>query len=88
MARGRIAPSCRLPRDQLEAAFLQQPVLPKPIQDWILTTLREKLVKLEAKVMSHAKYLVFQQAEVAVPRARLSAIVERIGRRQLTCDSK
>ena len=50
------------------ANFLRQLVLPKPIQGWTLTTLREKLVKIGAKVVSHAKYLVFQLAEVAVPR--------------------
>ena len=37
-------------------------VLPKPIQGWTLTTLREKLVKIGAKALSHAKYLVFQLA--------------------------
>jgi hypothetical protein len=30
--------------------------------------LREKLVKLRAKVVRHAKYVVFQLAEAAVPR--------------------
>jgi hypothetical protein len=32
-----------------------------------LTTLREKLIKIRAKV-AHAKYVTFQLAEVAVPR--------------------
>jgi hypothetical protein len=45
-------------------------VLPKPIQGWTLTTLRVKLVKIGAKVVSHAKYRVFQLAEVAVPRGK------------------
>jgi hypothetical protein len=36
-----------------------------------------------AKVVSHAKYLVFQLAEVAVPRQLFSALVERIGRLRL-----
>jgi hypothetical protein len=38
------------------ANFLRQLVLPEPIQGWTLTTLREKLVKIGAKVVSHAKY--------------------------------
>ena len=49
------------------ANFLRQLVLPKPIQGWTLTTLRENLVKIGAKVVSHARYIVFQLAEVAVP---------------------
>jgi hypothetical protein len=44
-------------------------VLPKPIRCWTLTTLREKLIKIGAKVVCHARSLIFQLAEVAVPRA-------------------
>ena len=65
------------------ANFLRQLVLPKPIQGWTLTTLREKLVKIGAKVVSHAKYLVFQLAEVAVPGKLFAALLERIGRLRL-----
>jgi hypothetical protein len=43
------------------------------------------LIKIGAKVVSHAKYLVFQVAEVAVPRPLFAAIVERIGRLRLAC---
>jgi len=32
-----------------------------------LTTLREKLVKIGAKVVSHGRYITFQMAEVTVP---------------------
>jgi Transposase DDE domain group 1 len=67
--------------------FLRQLVLPKPIQGWTLRTLREKLVKIGAKVVSHAKYVVFQLAEIAVPRQVFAAIVERIGRLRLACAS-
>jgi hypothetical protein len=38
-------------------------------------------------VVSHAKYLVFQLAEVAVPRQVFAAIVKRIGRMRLACAS-
>jgi hypothetical protein len=69
------------------ANFLRQPVLPKPIKGWTLTTLREKLVKIGAKVVSHAKYIVFQLAEVAVPHKLFAAIVERIGRLRWACAS-
>jgi hypothetical protein len=65
------------------ANFLRQLAMPKPIKGWALTTLREKLVKIGAKVVSHAKYTVFQLAEVAVPHKLFAAIVERIGRLRL-----
>ena len=50
------------------ANLVRQLVLPRPIRGWALTTLREKLLKIGAKVVTHAKYVVFQLAEVAVPR--------------------
>ena len=37
--------------------------------------------------MSHAKYLVFQLAEVAVPRQLFAVILGRIGRLRLACAS-
>jgi hypothetical protein len=69
------------------ANFLRQLVLPKPIQGWTLTTLREKLIKIGAKVVAHAKYLTFQLAEVAVPRKLFAAILSRIDRLRLACAS-
>ena len=47
---------------------------------WTLTTLREKLVKIGARIVCHGRYLVFQLAEVAVPRAVFAAILSRIDR--------
>ena len=69
------------------ANFLRQLVLPKPIQGWTLTTLREKLVKIGAKVVRHAKYVVFQLAEVAVPRKLFARILGRIARLRPACAS-
>ena len=69
------------------ANFLRQRVLPKPIQGWTLTTLREKLIKIGAKVVAHAKYVVFQLAEVAVPRKLFAQILERIARLGPACAS-
>lgn len=54
--------------------------LPKPVQHWSLTTLREKLVKIGAKVTRHAKYVTFQLAEVAVTRNLFATILNRIAR--------
>ena len=50
------------------ANFFRTLVLPDEVERWSLTTLREKVVKIGAKVIAHARYTVFQMAEVAVPR--------------------
>ncbi len=62
------------------ANFLRRLALPKSVEHWSLTTLREKLVKIGAKVVHHARYVVFQLAEVAVPRELFAAILRRIAR--------
>jgi Transposase DDE domain group 1 len=62
------------------ANFLRQLVLPRPVRTWTLTTLREKLIKIGAKVVHHARAVTFQLAEVAVPRALFAALLVRIGR--------
>jgi len=62
------------------ANFLRRLALPRDVQHWSLTTLREKLVKIGAKVTRHAKYVTFQLAEVAAPRRLFAAILERIAR--------
>ena len=63
--------------------FLRQAVLPQAVHHWTLTTLREKLIKIGAKVVSHSRKIVFQMAEVAVPRELFRAILEGIGRLRL-----
>jgi len=60
--------------------FLRQAVLPKAVRHWSLTTLREKLIKIGAKVVCHAQKVVFQMAEVAIPRELFRAILEAIER--------
>jgi hypothetical protein len=63
--------------------FLRQAVLPKAVRHWSLTTLREKLIKIGAKVVRHSRQVIFQMAEVAVPRELFQTILERIGRLRL-----
>jgi hypothetical protein len=60
--------------------FLRRLALPQGVEHWSLTTLREKLVKIGAKVVRHARYVVFQMAEVAIPRRLFATILRRIGR--------
>jgi hypothetical protein len=58
--------------------FLRRLTLPKRVKDWSLRTLKEKLVKIGAKVVRHSRYLIFQMAEVSVPRQLFREILERI----------
>jgi hypothetical protein len=52
---------------------------PEPIKEkWLLTTLKEKLIKISAKVVGHARYVVFQMAEVAVPKTLFADILRMI----------
>jgi len=45
-----------------------------------LTSLREKLIKTGAKVVTHGRYVTFQLAEVAVPRQMFAEILSLIAR--------
>jgi len=63
--------------------FLRRLALPSSVKHWSLTTLREKLIKIGAKVVSTARYVIFQMAEVAVPRKLFRLILERIWRLRL-----
>jgi hypothetical protein len=54
--------------------------LPDAVEQWSLTTLREKLVKIGAKIVRHGRYIVFQMAEVAIPRDLFADILRRIDR--------
>jgi len=51
-----------------------------PVDTWSLTSLREKLIKIGARVVSHGRYVSFQMAEVAVPRQMLADILSLIAR--------
>lgn len=53
--------------------FLLSLVLPKKIAYWRLTTLREKLIEIGAKVVSGGSHVRFQMAKVAISR-RMFAI--------------
>ena len=60
--------------------FLWRLALPKSINDWSLRTMREKLVKIEAKAVKHSRYVTFQMAEVIVPKSLFHEILEKIHR--------
>jgi hypothetical protein len=48
--------------------FMRTLALLKEVEHWSLTTLRERLVKIGAKVVSHGRYVTFKLAEVTMPR--------------------
>ena len=60
------------------ANFMRTLALPKEAEHWSLTTLREKLVKIGAKVVAHGRSVTFQLAEVAVPRDPFRKILRLI----------
>jgi len=54
--------------------------MPMTVPPWSLTSLREKLIKIGAKAVSHGRYVTFQMAEVAVPRQMFADILLLIAR--------
>jgi hypothetical protein len=60
------------------ANFMRTLALPEAVKQWSLTSLREKLVKIGAKIVTHARYVIFQMAEVAVPRELFQEILRLI----------
>ncbi len=59
--------------------FSRRLARPGSVMHGSLTSHREELIKIGARVIRHAKYGNFQMAEVAVPRELFAAILERIG---------
>ena len=60
--------------------FMRTLAMPKTAEPWSLTSLREKLIKIGAKVVSHGRYITFQMAEVAVSRQMFMEILMLIAR--------
>ncbi len=54
--------------------------MPKDVEHGSLTTLREKLIKIGAKIVRHGRYVTFQLAEVAIPRRLFAEILRGINR--------
>ncbi len=58
--------------------FMRTLAMPETAEPWSLSSLREKLIKIDARVVSHGRYVTFQMAEVAVPRRLFEAILRLI----------
>ncbi len=60
--------------------FLRTLALPEAVEYWSLTTLRNELIKIGAKVVRHGRYVTFQLAEVAISRVLFAEILRLIDR--------
>jgi hypothetical protein len=58
--------------------FLRTLATPETIKDWSLASLKEKLIKIGAKIVSHGRYVAFQMAEIAIPRNLFAEILRPI----------
>ncbi len=54
--------------------------MPHEAGHWSPASLREKLVKIGAKVVRHGRYVTFQLAEVAIPKSLFAEILRLIDR--------
>ncbi len=53
-------------------------ILPREMAHWSLSSLRERLIKIGARLVRHARRLVLQMAEVSITRALFGELLERI----------
>jgi len=60
--------------------FIRTLAMPETTEPWSLTSPREKVIKIGAKVVSHGRYVTFQLAEVAVPRRMFADILRLVAR--------
>ena len=58
--------------------FLRRLVLPESVRHWSLRSIQVKLIKIGAKVVRHARQVIFQMAEVAVSKQLFAQILKRI----------
>ncbi len=60
------------------ANVLPTPTLPEAVSHWSMTTLRDRLVKIGAKIVRHGRSITFQMAEIMVSRGVLQPILDAI----------
>ena len=58
--------------------FRRRLVLPREMATWSLTSLKERVLKVGARLVKHARRLVFQMAGVSLTRGRFAQLLERI----------
>lgn len=60
------------------ANFLRTLTLQEVVSHWSMTTLRDRLVEIGAKIVRHGRSITFQMAEVMVSRRLLQEILDTI----------
>ena len=72
----------RIPKQRLEFHLYATESHPltwtSPCEEWSLTSPKEKLIKIGAKIVSHGRYVAFQMAEVAIPKNLFADILRMI----------
>ena len=63
--------------------FLRRLALPEAVKHWSLTSIQTRMIKIGARLVRHARRMVFQLAEVLVTREMLTGMLERIDRLRL-----
>ena len=58
--------------------FLRTLALPAEVAQWSMTTLRERLVNIGARIVRHGRSVIFQMAEVMVPRDMFREILAAV----------
>ena len=58
--------------------FLRRFALPGEVSHWLLRSVQLKLIKIGARIISHARRTVFQMAEVAISGALFAEVLARI----------
>ena len=62
------------------ANLMRTLALPDAVEQWTPSSLREKFVKIGAKIVRHGRYVRFRLAEAAGPRELFADILHRIER--------
>lgn len=57
---------------EIFANFMRTEALPGQVEQWSLTTLREKLANIGATVVNYRRRITFQLADATVPRELLA----------------
>jgi hypothetical protein len=58
--------------------FLRRLALPEVIKDWSLRSVQVKLIRIGARMVRHARRIIFQMAEVAITGEVFTALLQRI----------
>jgi len=58
--------------------FLRTLILPEAVSHWSMTTLRDRLVKIGAKIVRHGRSITFQMAEVMISWGLFQQILDAI----------